>query len=360
MSELDKLRNLIDALDREILELLNRRMQTSVAIGLVKRSMGTEVFDPNREYAVLKNLLGYSLEMIIPESAILSIYSEIIMASRSLQSDRQFDAVPKLYAVLGHPIGHSLSPAMHNRAFGFSNYNGMFFAVDTQDVGKTLRALKDLDFGGAAVTMPHKETIIEHLDELVGVARDIGAVNTVVYTNGKLLGYNTDSEGAIAGLKYRTELEGKTALLIGAGGAARALAFGLKAEKVNLIITNRSREKGELLAEQAGARFLPLDDVLSMTYDIVINATSVGMYPNVDESPVPDEIFRENMVAMDIVYNPLRTKFMAKAIANGCVPLDGVTMFVHQGGKQFELWTGLPAPLPMMRQTVLSLLKRHK
>ena len=360
MSELDVLRNKIDELDRDILELLNRRMQTSVAIGLVKRAMGSAVFDSNREYAVFEKLLGESLEMLIPESAVLDIYTAVIKASRALQSDSKPGGAPKLFAVLGHPIGHSLSPAMHNRAFSFVNHNGLFFAVDTQDVGKSLKALQDLDFGGAAVTMPHKESIIDYLDEVVGVAKDIGAVNTVVNRDGKLWGYNTDSEGAMAALKFRTELKGKTVLLVGAGGAAKALAYGLKAEKARLVITNRTQEKGEQLAKQADAVFLPPDEILTMDYDVVINATSVGMYPNVDEMPVPEEVFRENMVAMDIVYNPLRTMFMAKAISRGCVPLDGVTMFVHQGGKQFELWTGLPAPLPMMRQTVLSLLQRFK
>lgn len=360
MSELDALRNKIDELDQDIMELLNLRMQTSVAIGLVKRATGSEVFDSNREYAVFERILGASLNMLIPESAVLDIYSEIIKASRALQSGCRQEGVPRLFAVLGHPIGHSLSPAMHNRAFGFVNYNGVFFAVDTLDVGKSLHALKDLDFGGAAVTMPHKEAILDYLDELVGVAKDIGAVNTVVHSDGKLLGYNTDSDGAMAALKFRTELKDKTVLLVGAGGAAKALAYGLKAERAGLVITNRTHEKGEKLARQVGADFLPTGEILTRNYDVVINATSVGMYPNVDEMPVPEEIFRENMVAMDIVYNPLRTKFMAKAISNGCVPLDGVTMFVHQGGKQFELWTGRPAPLPIMRQTVLSLLESNK
>lgn len=360
MSELDALRSMIDGLDEKILELLNRRMQTSVAIGLIKRSMGEAVFDSNREYAVFERLLGHALDMIIPESAILDIYSAIIKASRAMQSDYKPGNVPKLYAVLGHPIGHSLSPAMHNRAFGFVNYSGVFFAVDTQDVGKSIQALRALDFGGAAVTMPHKETIIEHLDELVGVAKDIGAVNTVVHTNGKLLGYNTDSEGAVAALKFRTELKDKTVLLLGAGGAARALAFGLKAENVKLIIANRDQEKGAMLAADTGATFIPLNAVLSMEYDIIINATSVGMYPNIDEMPVPEGIFKEHMVVMDIVYNPLRTKFLKTAKAKGCLPVDGVTMFIRQGGRQFELWTGLPAPLPIMRQTVLSLLNQKQ
>lgn len=357
MSNLDDLRDRIDAIDNEILELLNRRMQTSVAIGLVKRSMGNAVFDSNREYAVFERLLANSLEMIIPESAVLDIYSAIIKASRGLQSDYKLCGVPKLYAVLGHPIEHSMSPAMHNRAFMFANYNGTFFAVDTQDVGKSLQALRDLDFGGAAVTMPHKETIIEYLDELVGDAKDIGAVNTVVYSNGKLLGYNTDSEGAIAALKFRTQLKDKTVLLVGAGGVARAIAFGLKAEHARIVITNRNHEKGARLAEESGARFIPPDAVLTAPYDIVINATSVGMNPNVEEMPVPEKIFRENMVAMDVVYNPLRTKFLQTAIDKGCVPVDGVTMFIHQGGRQFELWTGLKAPLPFMRQTVLGRLR---
>lgn len=360
MSELDALRHKIDELDGDILALLNQRMQTSVAIGLVKHAAGSEVLDSSREYAVFEKILGASRNMLIPQNAVLNIYSEIIKASRALQGDCKPNGVPRLFAVLGHPIGHSLSPAMHNRAFGFVDYNGVFFAVDTCDVGKSLMALKDLDFGGAAVTMPHKETILDYLDELVGVAKEIGAVNTVVNCDGKLFGYNTDSEGAMAALKSKTGLKDKTVLLAGAGGAAKALAYGLKAENAKVVITNRTYKKGEKLAQQAGAVFLPPDEILSMNYDVVINATSLGMYPNVNEMPLPEELFHKNMVVMDIVYNPLHTQFMAKATSSGCVPLDGVTMFVHQGGKQFELWTGRPAPLPIMRQTVLSLLERNK
>lgn len=360
MSELNALRDKIDELDRDILQLLNQRMQTSVSIGLAKRANGTEVFDSSREYAVFEKLWSYARNMLIPENAVLNIYSEIIKASRALQSNANQASVPRLFAVLGHPIGHSLSPAMHNRAFSFVGYNGLFFAVDTQDAVKSLRALQDLDFGGAAVTMPHKETILDKLDEVAGVAKDIGAVNTVVNRDGKLWGYNTDSEGAMAGLKAKTELKGKTVLLIGAGGAAKALAYGLKAEDARLVITNRTAVNGEKLAHQMDVDFYPLDEILNQAYDVVINATSVGMYPHVNEMPVPEAIFHKNMVVMDIVYNPLHTRFISKAIAHGCEPLDGLTMFVHQGAKQFELWTGKPAPLPMMRQTVLSLLERGK
>lgn len=360
MNDLDNFRKQIDDLDQQILALLDERMRTSIAIGLVKRATNAMVFDAGREFAVFDNLLAGTLNKRIPEWAVLDIFSEIIKVSRALQSDNLQQAPPKLYAVLGHPIGHSLSPVMHNRAFSFINHNGLYFALDTTDVGRTLFALKDLDFGGASITMPHKETIVDYLDELIGVAKEMRVVNTVVFTNGKLVGYNTDSEGAMLSLKYRTELEGKTVLLLGAGGAARSIAYGLKMEKVTTFIANRDEEKGRKLAELTGAVFVPLDEALGVACDIIINATSVGMHPNADDMPVPPEIFQENMLVMDIVYNPLHTKFIKEAVARGCVPVDGVSMFVQQGARQFELWTSKAAPLPIMRQTVLSLLKTNE
>lgn len=359
MSELDVLRGEIDALDMEILTLLNRRMQTSVNIGRAKQSLGGAVLDRDREYAVFEKLLNYAANMVMPQSAVLDIYSAIIKASRALQSDSKPAAIPRLYAVLGHPVGHSLSPAMHNRAFGFVNYSGLFFAVDTTNVGQTVKALKTLDFGGAAVTMPHKESIMEYLDETEASAQAIGAVNTVVNCNGRLLGYNTDSEGAISALKAKTELKDKRVLLLGAGGAARALAFGLKAEKARLVISNRDEQKGGKLAENVNATFISPAAVLTMEYDIVINATAAGMYPNVNVMPVPNAIFKQNMVVMDIVYNPMQTMFLKLAAAKGCLTINGLDMFVHQGGRQFELWTGGAAPLPIMRQTALSLLNQR-
>lgn len=356
MTELDDLRRKIDVLDGEILKLIKERMQTSVAIGKAKQATGQTVFDAEREYAVFDRLARAAENLTLPAATVQEIYISIIKTSRMLQGAAQLNGAPRLYAVLGHPIGHSVSPVMHNRAFNFMNYNGLYFAVDTTDVNRTVKALKELEFGGASVTMPHKEAVIESLDELRGVALELNTVNTIVNDNGRLIGYNTDSEGAMAALKAVTGITGKKTLLIGAGGAARAVAYGLKAEKADLTIVNRDVKKGEKLAELTGAKAVAFTDVLKHEYDIVINATSVGMSPNVDAMPVEAGILRAGMVVMDIVYNPLQTKLLQTAAAQGCITVNGVAMFVGQGARQFELWTGLSAPIPFMRQTVVACL----
>lgn len=356
MTQLGDLRNKINVLDDQIVRLLDERMQTSLAIGEVKRAEGRQVFDREREYAVLERVLKAVRKKTVPPAALLDIYSDLMLASRRLQGEARPTGAPKLYAVLGHPVGHSLSPAMHNKTFQFMTYNGMYFAVDTINVNQTIRALKALDFGGASITMPHKESVVESLDELHGTARELKTVNTVVNDNGRLLGYNTDSEGAMIALKAETAIAGKKTLLVGAGGAARAVAYGLKAENADLAIVNRDVKKAEQLAELTGGRAITFDNMLLEAWDIVINATSVGMLPNVDAMPVPAELFRPGMVAMDIVYNPLKTMFLQMAAAKGCVTVDGLSMFVAQGARQFELWTSMTAPTPYMRQVVLSLL----
>ena len=261
-----------------------------------------------------------------------------------------------LYAVLGDPISQSLSPAMHNSAFSHVNYNGVYFAFRVKEIGKAISGIRTLGIKGAGITIPHKVKLMEYLDEIDDTAEKIGAVNTIINRQGKITGYNFDSIGAIKALKEKTGINNKAVAILGAGGAARAVGYGIITEGGRLTILNRKKGKGEKLAADLGSEFCPLADFNRVKCDILINTTSVGMKPNVDSMPVEKKHLNKGMIVMDIVYNPLRTRLLKAAEDMGCTTIDGVSMFVFQGAGQFELWTGKKAPVDLMRKTVLKAL----
>ena len=265
-----------------------------------------------------------------------------------------------VFGIIGYPLSHSLSPIMHNRAFEEKGINAIYLYFPCRFVEGVVSGMKALSIKGLSVTIPHKESICKYLDEIDPIARKIGAVNTLVNRDGRIIGYNTDAYGAIRAIKERTEVQGKDVLIIGAGGAARAIAFALKEEGANLFIANRSRERGERLSKDVKAEFFLFSQIPERRFDIIIQTTPVGMYPNVDEIPVSDKILKEGTVVMDIVYNPMETKFLKIAKERGCNVISGVDMFVYQGARQFELWTGRDAPVDLMRDTVISYLKEKR
>jgi shikimate dehydrogenase len=258
-----------------------------------------------------------------------------------------------LYAVLGDPISHSLSPVMHNSAFSHANYNCVYLAFRVKEIGEAISAIRTLGIKGAGITIPHKVTIMEFLDEIDDTAEKIGAVNTIINRQGKITGYNFDSIGAIKALKEKTGINNKAVAIFGAGGAARAVGYGIISEGGRLKILNRTKEKGEKLAADLGSEFCPLADFNRVKCDILINTTSVGMKPNVDDMPIEKKHLNKGMIVMDIVYNPLKTRLLKAAEDMGCTTIDGVSMFVFQGACQFELWTGKKAPVDLMRKIVL-------
>jgi shikimate dehydrogenase len=263
----------------------------------------------------------------------------------------------RLYGVIGDPIAHSLSPVMLNAAFFHTGYNGVYVAFQVKDLPGAVAGFRALNVGGISVTLPHKVPIMDLLDAVEPVARQIGAVNTIVNDAGRLMGSNSDSPGAMAALLEKTTVAGKHAAVIGAGGAARAVAYGIQSHGGRLTIVNRSPDRGRLLAGELGGEFIGLDDFRGHGVDILVNATSVGMTPATDRMPVSRDCLRPGMTVMDIVYNPLETRLLRSARAAGCQVVDGVAMFVHQGAIQFERWTGKTAPVQMMRDTVLNALK---
>ena len=269
------------------------------------------------------------------------------------------DARTSLFGLIGNPVEHSLSPVMHNRAFAAAGCNAVYLAFCVTDPGAALKSIKALNVRGLSVTLPHKVAIMEYLDDIDKTAARIGAVNTIVSRNGQLIGYNTDWQGAINALQTRTTLDGKSVAIIGAGGAARAIGFGLKTVGGRLTILNRTSKTGERLAADLQAEFLPLDECRPDRYDILINATPVGMHPDTAATPIAKQALSNEMVVMDIVYHPLNTRLLKEAADIGCRTINGLDMFVYQGALQFELWTGRKAPVAVMRVAVLKALKTN-
>ena len=246
---------------------------------------------------------------------------------------------------------------MHNQAFSAIGFNGLYIPLEADDIQQVISGLKSLNFKGASITIPHKQSIIDHLDELDDAAEAIQAVNTIVNSGGRLIGYNTDQSGAMRALSDKIDIDGKDIAIIGAGGAARAIGFGIKAAGGRAIILNRSKQKGEQLAHELDAEFILLSEVKKLDCNILINTTPIGMTPNVDDMCLPQTALHNNMVVMDIIYTPLKTKLLREAEKIGCASIDGLSMFVCQGAEQFALWTGKNAPVDIMRLAVLSALE---
>ncbi len=271
-----------------------------------------------------------------------------------------------------------MGPLIHNTLFNQMNIDAVYLAFQIEDIEKGVEAIKTLGIKGVSVTIPYKVFIMDYLDEIDPMAQKIGAVNTVINKEGHLFGCNTDCKGAITPLKAITPIKDRKVLILGAGGAARAVAFGIADEGGIITIANRDQSKAESLSQQVGGTFLPSDQLnpslsnrtheMSHTdADIVINCTSLGMHPNVDRSPLAFDGFlkkrgeklndgkNENvprMTVMDIVYNPLDTKLLQDARACGFATIDGLAMFIHQGAEQFKLFTGQYPSVSTMRQII--------
>jgi shikimate dehydrogenase len=269
---------------------------------------------------------------------------------------KMIDADTSLFGLIGNPVAHSLGPVMHNQAFAATGYNGIYLAFRVTDPGTAMKGIAALNFKGVSVTLPHKVAVMEYLDEVDETAARIGAVNTIVNNQGRLIGYNTDCAGALEALRTRTSIKDKSVALIGAGGAARAIGFGLVAAGGRVTILNRTRISGERLAADLQAQFLPLGEWAPNQYEILINTTPLGMYPETAATPISKANLSKDMVVMDIVYNPLETRFLKEAAAIGCGIINGVDMFVSQGAQQFALWTGKKAPVDVMRKAVIEAL----
>ncbi|MBB5324785.1 shikimate dehydrogenase [Anoxybacillus tepidamans] len=270
----------------------------------------------------------------------------------------------KLYGVIGCPIHHSLSPLMHNDAFQLLGIDAHYhaFHVEKEDLQEAIKGLKALGISGVNVTIPHKTAVIPFLDEIDEMAARIGAVNTIVNENGRLIGYNTDGSGFVRALseETKTDIQGKHILLIGAGGAARGIYFALaSAQALRIDICNRTKLKAEKLIEECDvsvastAYSLQEAEERLSEYEIIINTTSVGLYPDVEVMPLSLTCMKEHTIVSDIIYNPLETKWLKEARQKGAIVQNGVGMFVYQGALAFEKWTGIFPDVERMKQVVI-------
>jgi shikimate dehydrogenase len=230
---------------------------------------------------------------------------------------------------------------------------GRYSAFCVYDLGAAVQGMRAMDIRGASVTIPYKVAIMELLDDINEDALKIGAVNTIINNNGRLTGFNTDWLGLILTLKEGMTIKDKKFVIIGAGGTARAAAYGIIKEGGIPIIANRSVEKGKILSDKFHCQFYPLAEVGKIEADCLINTTPVGMYPHTDESPVHAEALAGYKYVMDVIYNPLKTKLLQDAELQGCHIFTGLDMFVHQGAEQIKLWTGKNPDRSLMKKVVL-------
>ena len=277
---------------------------------------------------------------------------------RSVYRIEQVDVATRVYGVAGDPIAHSLSPIIMNTALRRENVNAVYLALHAKTLKDLLTCGREIPIHGLSITMPYKEAILKYLDNTDSHTTKIGACNTIVRAqDGKLYGFNTDTAGVVRPLEQRIPLEGARILVLGAGGAARAAVFGLKERGCEVFILNRTPAPAQKLARQAKARTIKRQDLRKLAFDVIVNATPVGM-SNSGESPLHENEINAKYV-FDMVYDPPETRFLKAAKARGAQIIPGIEMFVHQAARQFEIWTGKPAPWDdMLRVVTIALQER--
>jgi shikimate dehydrogenase len=280
----------------------------------------------------------------------------------------------KICGLIGDPVEHSMSPAMQNAAFRKLGLDYLYlpFRVKKEELGQAIAGMRALNIRGLNVTVPHKVAVIQFLDKLDPLAEKIGAVNTIVNDDGVLTGYNTDATGFLqALLERKIEPKGKRAVILGAGGASRAISFILADRGARLTILNRqleldwakelARRISQTFSQKVKALELSRENlaVVLKKADILVNATSVGMRPSVNKTPVPGDLLRPGLIVYDIVYNPMKTRLLREAEVVRASTISGVDMLVWQGALAFEKWTGQKAPAELMKREALRLLRRQ-
>jgi shikimate dehydrogenase len=279
----------------------------------------------------------------------------------------------KICGVIGDPVGHTISPAMHNAAFKALNLDYVYvpFRVSKEDLPRAVEGLRAFNIRGVNITIPHKVSIIPLLDEIDEFAQKIGSVNVVVNDNGRLAGYNTDAHGFLyALLDQGVEPEGQKVVVLGAGGASRSICFALAERGASLTILNRTpgraarfaAEMSEMTGHSIQVLGLNKENLAAVldSCNLLINTTSVGMYPHADATLVGHDVITPHMTVVDIVYNPFKTKLLTEAEKAGARTISGIDMLIWQGALAFEIWTGKQAPINIMRKDAQRFLKSHE
>ena len=284
-------------------------------------------------------------------------------------SEKKITAHTKTFCLIGHPVEHSFSPIMHMAAIKKLGLDYVYIAHDVHpdNLEKAINGMRALNIKGINVTIPHKEKIINYIDDIDPLAFQIGAVNTIKNDNGSLIGRNTDADGGKKSLlDAGCNFSGKNILILGAGGAARALCYSLAKDSNHIVIANRTEERAIKLAEDVKKHLdaeikgknnskTVLKNELKKA-DVLINTTPIGMYPNIHDVPVPKDFLRPELFVFDVIYNPLETRLMKAAKEMGCKTLGGLDMLVNQGALAFEWWTGKSPNRELMKNTIIEFL----
>ncbi|KAL3623286.1 hypothetical protein CASFOL_032102 [Castilleja foliolosa] len=291
-----------------------------------------------------------------------------IYSLRQAYGVKNIDRGTRVFGLISKPVRHSKGPILHNPAFRHVGYNGIYVPMLVDDLKEFFDVYSTPDFAGFSVGIPYKEAIIDLCDEVHPLAKSIGAVNTIIRRpdDGKLVGYNTDCEAAISAIEdalkesdglHSSPLNGKLFVLVGAGGAGRALAFGAKTRGARIVVFDIDFERAKSLANAVSGKARPFEDVISFKPEkgaILANATPLGMHPyNVDRTPVPEERLRDYKLVFDAVYSPRKTRLLKEAEAAGAITVSGVEMFLRQAAAQFSLFTTQKAPEEFMRRIIL-------
>ncbi|MCA9191424.1 MAG: shikimate dehydrogenase [Planctomycetales bacterium] len=283
---------------------------------------------------------------------------------RNVYRGHEINDSTKFFGVVADPVAHSMSPLIHNRAFQHHglNYSYLPFRITAEELPLFVQWCREFGIGGLSVTIPHKEAMLQLVDEAESAARNIGALNTVAFTGGNAAGFNTDYRAAMDCLTAAVTAQdpdnddpfrGRGALILGAGGVARAIAYGLRQRGALVAISSRTLERAENLARQVGGRALPWNARYDIRPGIIVNCSPIGMHPNIDSSPYDkDRLVNPATIVFDTVYNPEQTLLVKEARAAGCFVINGLDMFVRQAAYQYKLFTGIEAPTDLMRETV--------
>ncbi len=274
----------------------------------------------------------------------------------------ELNAETVVYGVIADPVGHSLSPHIHNAALRQAGMNAVYvpFRVPPADLDQFIADAKDYGIQGLSVTIPHKEAVLKHLTKIDAAVKAVGAANTLVFAGSNVQGFNTDYQAAMSSLEEAVgmdstgpnKLKGKTALVLGAGGAAKAIAAGLKRREANVVIASRTLERAQQLADRLECKAVEWAHRHSVSPEIVVNCTPVGMHPNLDDTPFDKREMKPSMVVFDTVYNPENTLLIKDARSRNCTIVTGVEMFIRQAALQFQLFTGDEAPHELLREVL--------
>jgi 3-dehydroquinate dehydratase/shikimate dehydrogenase len=326
-----------------------------IGIGMGEMGKATRILA--KKFEMPYTYATFSQDRIIAPGML--VYKELL----DLYHYDQTDTNTTVYGIIGNPIGHSLSPLIHNRSFMEQKINAVYvpFPLEDNNVPDFIRRAGEFDIKGLSVTIPHKIAVMKHLTKMDPAVEKIGACNTLVFRGGERLGYNTDYVAAVSSIEAvmggsfideKSVLDNKNALILGAGGAGMALAYGLKKRGVSVTITDINGNRAYDLGKHIDCEIIDWKSRDKLKSDILVNCTPIGMHPNVDESPFDKSALRPRMVVFDAVYNPENTLLLKLAREKGCITVSGVEMFVGQACLQFKLFTGQKASTSFMRNLV--------